>query len=143
MALIQTAQVAEWLGWSADKVTERQADLTRVAEAASTGIRRMCGRDFEPANGQTRVFDVPVSVFELMTGDVRAVTAVDTRRSVNQDWTPISAGGWSCVTAHAGIGLSRRLSAPTATSSPQAPRRSGLPATGSSRPCRPASSRPL
>ena len=94
MALIQTAQVAEWLGWSADKVTERQADLTRVAEAASTGIRRLCGRDFEPANAQARVFDVPVSVFELMTGDVRAVTAVDVRRSVNQDWTAIAAGGW-------------------------------------------------
>ena len=94
MALIQTAQVAEWLGWSADKVTERQADLTRVAEAASTGIRRMCGRAFEPANGQARIFDVPMTAFELLTGDVRAVTAVDVRRSVSQDWSPVEAGGW-------------------------------------------------
>ena len=94
MALIQTAQVAEWLGWSADKVTERQADLTRVAEAASTGIRRMCGRAFEPANGQARIFDVPMTAFELLTGDVRAVTAVDVRRSVSQDWSPIDTGGW-------------------------------------------------
>ena len=78
MALVQTAQVAEWLGWSPDKVTERQADLTRITEAASTSIRRMCGRSFEPVT-ETRAFSPSMLRWEVLVGDVTAVTAVEVR----------------------------------------------------------------
>ena len=93
MALIQTAQVAEWLGWSADKVTERQADLTRVAEAASTGIRRMCGRAFEPVT-ESRLFDIPMSAMEHPVGDIRAATMVETRQGGQADWTAVETSAY-------------------------------------------------
>ena len=86
MALVQTAQVAEWLGWSADKVVERQADLTRLTEAASTSIRRMCGRDFEATTG-VRLFSPTMTVREVLVGDVSAVTAVEIRPRPSSDYT--------------------------------------------------------
>ena len=86
MALVQTAQVAEWLGWSADKVVERQADLTRLTEAASTSIRRMCGRDFESTTG-ARLFSPTMTVRQVLVGDVSAVTAVEIRPRPSSDYT--------------------------------------------------------
>lgn len=93
MALVQTAQVAEWLGWSPDKVTERQADLTRITEAASTSIRRMCGRDFEPVT-ETRSFTFSMYRLEVPVGDVSAVTAVEERSAPQRAYTPLESGAY-------------------------------------------------
>ena len=88
MALVQTAQVAEWLGWAPDKVTERQADLTRLAEAASSGIRRICGRSFEPVTEQ-RSFSPTMLRWEVLVGDVSAVTAVQVRSAPQNAYTAL------------------------------------------------------
>ena len=88
MALVQTAQVAEWLGWSPDKVTERQADLTRITEAASTSIRRMCGRAFEPVT-EARTFSPTMLRWEVLVGDVSAVTAVEVRSAPQNAYTAL------------------------------------------------------
>ena len=88
VALVQTAQVAEWLGWSPDKVTERQADLTRITEAASTSIRRMCGRAFEPVT-EARTFSPTMLRWEVLVGDVSAVTAVEVRSAPQNAYTAL------------------------------------------------------
>ena len=84
----KTAQVAEWLGWSPDKVTERQADLTRITEAASTSIRRMCGRAFEPVT-EARTFSPTMLRWEVLVGDVSAVTAVEVRSAPQNAYTAL------------------------------------------------------
>ena len=93
MALVQTAQVAEWLGWSPDKVTERQADLTRITEAASTSIRRMCGREFEPVT-EARTFSPSMLRLEVPVGDVSAVTAVEVRSHPSRAYTALESGDY-------------------------------------------------
>ena len=97
MALIQPAQVAEWLGWSPDKITERQADLERISESASISIRRFCGRAFEPANGETRTFNPGVATSEYPVGDIRSATQVQVRYAPTAEYRTLTSGQYELM----------------------------------------------
>ena len=96
MALVQTAQVVEWLEWDADSVAGRQADLTRITEAASTSVRRMCGRDFEPTTG-TRRFTLNMLQYEALIGDITAVTAVEVRSAPQNAYTALEGADYETL----------------------------------------------
>ena len=97
MALVQTAQVAEWLGWSADKITERQGDLTRITESASTTIRRWCGRDFTSSDGETRLFSPTMRSLEAPVGDCRSITRVEVRQQPRVDYVLVDPAAYELL----------------------------------------------
>ena len=94
MALIQTAQIAEWLDWDQDKLTERQADLTRITNASEACVRRICGRDFQLVENETREFDLPEAGRLVPCGDILTASRVEARSWAGGVFEVLPASAW-------------------------------------------------
>ena len=65
-------------------------------EAASTSIRRLCGRDFEPVT-EERSFSPRMRHTEALVGDVAAVTAVQVRARPYGAYMALETGDWETL----------------------------------------------
>ena len=101
MALVQVAQIADWLGWEASRRTAEQDRLTRIAETASGLIERKCGRSFGSVT-ETRSFDVNYRTDEIHIGDIASASLVEVRRFVGGDYSPLAQADYELYAAEPG-----------------------------------------
>ena len=94
MALVQTAQILEWLGQDGSKNSARQADLTRCAQVADACVRRITGRTFTRQDNLTRLFSLPQGARRVAVGDLRTVASLETRGAPGRPYEAVEDTLW-------------------------------------------------
>ena len=90
MAYATPDQIGEWTAQPSDWIRANQHDLQRIAALADARVERKTNRNFNPADGETRTFSIPLSTDEVIVGDIRTATRVECARR-GGSWTEVAA----------------------------------------------------